>query len=940
MGNEYINLNNPLYISYAWADNNHPNIEKDVENLCEVLEANHIYYKRDKTNLCPYRWSIQNAEEEIGAGTAIIVVISERYMKSLHCMNEWHRMRENGKIWDRVFPIVLEDANITNKKVYNKFYKFFNVRKQKLIKQQNEGIIPLVDVEEKAVGADFFIDDLKDVYKYLAKYNYGDLSKLRENNYAIIIDQLKRFLQQQSGSIIIIQPTQIVINENTKKAFTFSIPDGLLLRDKEANNLFNRITNNHLFNLYGVGGSGKSSLAYLMMQKHKNDFNEIAYVVVNNNIKEEIVTQLNETLYIRFKEGEDKYTQLVSYLENSFKSTKPNLLVLDINELTDENKDYAKNINKLCPKNWKVLIISRENIDASEIMEKEDLNQKQDIEFLKELFLKRAGERYKGFKDLSKLFATLFYNPLLAEQLGFHLAKLPETKTLKEIQELVYGKNFKNKEVKGFAKLTNENNSTIIRFLSNLISYDNLGYNEKELLRHFVLWPVDFINYKVIKGLLEGVFEFDEDLGETLGKLSDRAILMTKISEDSSYSYKLHGLLAESLRGQIDVSKQDYSKYLDNIEKIIDYRYYDFLPYADCIGNSLCENDITDDFNILNNVGFKFYDIWKTDYAKRLFEKAITILSIKIEIFSNSAYYRYNLAIVYTNLALLQKNQLNDYESAETNYKWAIGIIKWFLDNNIPVYVDNPEFQDFMASVYNNLASLQKNVLNDYISAEINYGWAILIRKDLPKKNHKYQDSLATVYCNLANLQKNISNDYRSAETNYNRAIEIGEQLPKANSEYQYWLANAYGNLADLQKDYRIDNKSAETNYKKEIEIKEQLPKNPAYQDGLASAYNGFAVFQQYDLYDNESAEAYFKKAIETEEPLVEVNRKLFLIKWVEYKHRLADLYFDTEKVEPAKSILEEIKPLAEECLANNSNDEWTIKVNNWINNLWEKINK
>ena len=274
MEKEYINPNNPVYFSYAWADNKHLNIEKDVENLCEVLEANHIYYKQDKKNLCPYRWSIQRAEEEIGEGTAIIVVISERYLKSLHCMNEWHLIRENGKIWKRVFPIVLEDANVTNKKVYNKFYKFFNIRKQKLIKQQNEGIIPLVDVEEKAVGADFFIDDLKHVYKYLAKYNNGDLSKLRENNYAIIIDQLKRFLQQQYGNTIISQSTQIDINENTKKVFTFSIPDGLLLRDKEADNLYNRITNNHFFNLYGVGGSGKSSLAYLMMQKHQCDFNE------------------------------------------------------------------------------------------------------------------------------------------------------------------------------------------------------------------------------------------------------------------------------------------------------------------------------------------------------------------------------------------------------------------------------------------------------------------------------------------------------------------------------------------------------------------------------------------------------------------------------------------------------------------------------------------
>jgi len=935
MEKEYINPNNPVYISYAWADDEHPNIEEDVLSLCKLLKDNNILYKIDKEDLCPYRWSIQKAEEELGEGSAIIMVISERYLKSMHCMNEWHLMRENGKIWERVFPIVLEDANITNKKVYNKFYEFFNDRKQKLIKQQNEGIIPLVDVEEKAVGADFFIDDLKHVYKYLAKYNYGNLSKLRENNYAIIINQLKRFLQQLCENTIISQPTQIDIIENTKKVFTFSIPDGLLLRDKEADNLYNRITNSHFFNLYGVGGSGKSSLAYLMMQKHKNDFNEIAYVVVNNKIKEEIVTQLNETVELEFKDGEDKYTQLVSYLENSFKSTKPNLLVLDINELDDETKDYAKNINKLCPKNWKVLIISRENIDASEIMEKEDLNQKQDIEFLKELFLKRTGERYTDFKNFDKLFATVFYNPLLAEQLGFYLAKLPETKTLKEIKELFYGKNFKNKELKGFAKLTNENNSTIIRFLRNLISYNNLNHNEQELLRHFVLWPVDFINYKVIKGFLEGVFEFDENLEETLGKLSDRAILMTKISEDGSYSYKLHGLLAESLRGQINISKQDYSKYLSNIEDIKENGYYDFMPYAECIGNSLCEYDIyADDYSLLFSVGSKFYYTWKSDYAKKLYDKYIRIVLEKVDSNPNSDYYKGCLALAYNNLAILQQNHLQAYESAKENYQKAIEIRK-----QLPK--DNPKYQNNLAGVYYNLANLQQKHLQAYESAKENYQKAIEIRKQLPRDNPEYQNDLAGIYNNLAFLQENLFQDFDLAKENYQKAIEIGEQFPLENPKYQDYLARAYHNLAFLQENHFQNYESTKKNYQKAIVFREQLPKdNPEYQDSLALTYNKFALFQKNNLKNCESAEAYFKKAIETEEPLVEVNRKKFLINWVEYKYRLADLYFDTEKVKPAKFILEEIKPLAEECLAENPNDKDTKDVNDWINDLWEKINK
>ena len=104
----YINPNNPVYISYAWANNDFPHLEDGVNALCKLLEENNIFYKRDKKNLCPYRWSISKAENEIGEGTAVIVVVSKRYVESLHCMHEWHLIRENGKIWKRVFPIVLD----------------------------------------------------------------------------------------------------------------------------------------------------------------------------------------------------------------------------------------------------------------------------------------------------------------------------------------------------------------------------------------------------------------------------------------------------------------------------------------------------------------------------------------------------------------------------------------------------------------------------------------------------------------------------------------------------------------------------------------------------------------------------------------------------------------------------------------------------------------
>ena len=218
---QYINPDNPVYFSYAWANDEHPDIEEDVNNLCKLLEENHIYYKRDKDNLCPYRWSIQKSEEEIGEGTAIIVVISERYLKSLHCMNEWHLIREYGNISKRVFPIVLEDARITDKKVFLQFYDFFTKRQEELKAQLDAQVIPLTPVEKEFVSENFIINDFQKLYKYLTTYNKSKLSLLQQDRYKIIIEQLKEHI---TGSV-----PQNNITASSTPRFRFYVPDGLII---------------------------------------------------------------------------------------------------------------------------------------------------------------------------------------------------------------------------------------------------------------------------------------------------------------------------------------------------------------------------------------------------------------------------------------------------------------------------------------------------------------------------------------------------------------------------------------------------------------------------------------------------------------------------------------------------------------------------------------
>ena len=201
MAKHYINQDYPVYISYAWENEHFPGIETDVNKLCKALEDNGIYYERDKKSgnpLCPYRYSINKTEEKIGEGSAVIMFISEKYIKSLHCMHEWRLIREKGDIMKRVFPVVLEDAELTQHdgKKYQKYYNDFVERRNKLIaKLQDPSLPDPTHTESEAIRYNGYIDDLKEMHRYLSDYNVRvPLKIIRNNNYSVIIEQLTEHL--------------------------------------------------------------------------------------------------------------------------------------------------------------------------------------------------------------------------------------------------------------------------------------------------------------------------------------------------------------------------------------------------------------------------------------------------------------------------------------------------------------------------------------------------------------------------------------------------------------------------------------------------------------------------------------------------------------------------------------------------------------------------
>ena len=128
---------NEVLISYAWSEESNQIVDK----IDKSLQQKSINLIRD-THEIPYKGSIKEFMERIGRGNCVIVVISDQYLRSPNCMFELLRVAENQQFQKRIFPIVLQDADIY--KAVNRIQYFKHWENQ--ITELNERIKTLDNV--------------------------------------------------------------------------------------------------------------------------------------------------------------------------------------------------------------------------------------------------------------------------------------------------------------------------------------------------------------------------------------------------------------------------------------------------------------------------------------------------------------------------------------------------------------------------------------------------------------------------------------------------------------------------------------------------------------------------------------------------------------------------------------------------------------------------
>ncbi len=193
--------NSEIFISYAWGGES----EKIVNELDNAFKEAGILLTRDKRDL-GFKGIITNFMNEIGTGKAVVLVISDKYLKSPYCMYELLEIYRNLKFEERIFPIVLGDAKIFEPLPRLQYLKYWKEKKNELdtaISEFGADAITVIGDDYKTFKKVF--DNFGEVVNILKDINSLTPEMHKDDNYSILIKSVSEMLSDDK------------VNENNKK---------------------------------------------------------------------------------------------------------------------------------------------------------------------------------------------------------------------------------------------------------------------------------------------------------------------------------------------------------------------------------------------------------------------------------------------------------------------------------------------------------------------------------------------------------------------------------------------------------------------------------------------------------------------------------------------------------------------------------------------------
>ncbi len=175
-----------VFFSYAWGGPS----EIMVDQLYKSLDADgNFELIRDKINL-GYKGLISDFIRTIGRGKLVIIVLSEKYLKSEYCMFELYELYRNNKLDNeqllrKIFPIRAEEIDFSNEKFIKSIESYWKNLVQKTKKLAHR-------YPERYDRANSIEHELSKLIGLLRDINSLTVEKLSKNDFAEIKKALNR----------------------------------------------------------------------------------------------------------------------------------------------------------------------------------------------------------------------------------------------------------------------------------------------------------------------------------------------------------------------------------------------------------------------------------------------------------------------------------------------------------------------------------------------------------------------------------------------------------------------------------------------------------------------------------------------------------------------------------------------------------------------------
>jgi len=240
-----------VFISYAWGGES----EATVNQIDTALQERGLKIIRDKRDL-GYKGSINSFMERIGQGNCIIVVISDKYLRSPNCMFELVEIAEGKQFHERVFPIVLSDANIYDPVRRLEYVKHWETKLAELDKAMKEvGQANLQGIREDIDQYSRIRDKVSGLTSILKDMNTLTPEMHKDSDFSEIYTGIEQRMTALAS------PTSDESPYMGLRYFDTSDADLFFGREALTAELLKRVKNESFLAIVGASGSGKSSVA-------------------------------------------------------------------------------------------------------------------------------------------------------------------------------------------------------------------------------------------------------------------------------------------------------------------------------------------------------------------------------------------------------------------------------------------------------------------------------------------------------------------------------------------------------------------------------------------------------------------------------------------------------------------------------------------------------